>query len=110
MTTGTVHAASAWIYRGVWRVLVDWFRVPAEPPTLPAFAGDRVASFRPSEGFLRYMKFSFWLLLLIVDGALMLIWLAVTAASPFAGAVIALPMLALILLPEVAAYIAIHLR
>lgn len=110
MTTGRVEAASAWIYQGVWRVLVDWFRVPKDPPTLPSFAGDSVASFRPSEGFLRYMKFFFWLVLLIIDGILIAVWLGVTVASPLIGALIAIPMAALIIVPDVVAYIAIHLR
>lgn len=110
MTGGRVEAASAWIYRGVWRVLVDWFRVPQEPPTLPAFAGDRVAAFRPSEGFLRYLKFFFWIVLAIVDGALLIAWLAIMAALPWLGVVLALPFAVLIVLPDVVAYIAIHLR
>ena len=41
-----VTDASRWIYRGVWAVLVRWFRVPAEPPTLPAAECDRASSAR----------------------------------------------------------------
>lgn len=110
MSTSRVQAASAWIYRGVWRVLVDWFRVPKDPPTLPSFAGDSVAAFRPSEGFLRYLKFFFWIVLLIIDGALIVLWLIAAIASPLVGAFLAIPVLALIVLPEVVVYLAIHLR
>lgn len=110
MSGGRVQAASGWIYRGVWRVLVDWFRVPSEPPTLPAFAGDTVAAFRPSEGFLGYLKFFFWLVLGIIDAVLLIVWLAILAASPILGAVLAIPIWALIIVPDVIAYVAIHLR
>ncbi len=34
-----------WVYRGVWSVLTAWFRVPAEPPTLPVQEGETVESF-----------------------------------------------------------------
>ena len=77
MPTDRVEAASAWIYRGVWRVLVNWLRVPKDPPTLPSFAGDSVASFRPSEGFLSYLKIFFWFALLIIDGVLITFWLMI---------------------------------
>ncbi len=110
MTSGRVEAASAWIYRGVWRVLVDWLRVPKDPPTLPSFAGDSVASFRPSEGFLSYLKFFFWFALLIIDGVLITFWLMILLAAPLVGALLAIPVLALVVLPEVIVYIAIHLR
>jgi membrane protein YdbS with pleckstrin-like domain len=110
MSAGRVEAASAWIYRGVWRVLVDWFRVPHEAPTLPAFAGETVASFRPSEGFLRYMKFFFWIVLAIIDIALITLWIAILIASPIIGVIVALPFWAVIIIPDVVAYVAIHLR
>ncbi len=110
MTGGHVEAVSAWIYRGVWRVLVDWFRVPSEPPTLPAFAGEAVASFRPSEGFLRYLKFFFWLVLGIIDVALIVTWLAILLAWPVLGIVLALPFWAVIIIPDLIAYVGIHLR
>jgi membrane protein YdbS with pleckstrin-like domain len=38
------------------------------------------------------------------------LWLVLAAASPFAGALTAGPVLALVVLPEIVAYIAIHLR
>lgn len=110
MTSGRVEAASAWIYKGVWHVLVDYFRVPKEPPALPSFAGDSIASFRPSVGFLKYLKFYFWLALLFIDGALIAFWLLMLAVSPVVGIALALPIWALVILPDILAYIAIHLR
>jgi membrane protein YdbS with pleckstrin-like domain len=105
-----VDRASRWIYRGIWAVLVQWFRVPAEPPTIPGGADDVARSFRPAEGYLRYLKFYFWFALVIIDGAIFIAWLAVAIAWPVAGFILALPALALAVLPDIVAYIAIHLR
>ena len=55
-----VDAAAAWIYRGVWASVVALFGSP-DPPTLPAVSGP-ARSIRPAPGFLRYLKFFFWLL------------------------------------------------
>lgn len=105
-----VDRASRWIYSGIWAVLVDWFRVPDEPPTLPGGTADVARSFRPAEGFLRYLKFYFWIALAIIDGLIFVGWLAIAVAWPIAGVVLALPALVLAVLPDIVAYIAIHLR
>jgi membrane protein YdbS with pleckstrin-like domain len=104
-----VERASAWIYRGVWATIVELFRVPEAPPTLPA-AGEPVRTIRPAEGYLRYLKFWFWLALLPGDVLPILGWVAVTVALPILGAVLAAPFLVLIVLPDVVAYVGIHLR
>lgn len=104
----TVDRASRWIYRGIWGVLVRWFRVPDEPPTLPGAVD--VQAFRPSEGFLRYLKFYFWFGLVLIDGLIFLGWLAITIAFPWLGLILALPAFLLATLPDIVAYIAIHLR
>ena len=44
--------AAEWVYRGIWRILSDWFRVPQHPPTLPIAEGDFIASFHPSRRYL----------------------------------------------------------
>lgn len=105
-----VDRASRWIYQGLWAVLVRWFRVPDRPPQLPVAAGDASESFRPAEGFLRYLKFMFWLGLTLIDGVVLIIWIVIAVASPLAGAITALPALAIAVLPDVLAYLAIHLR
>lgn len=102
--------AAEWIYRGLWGVLVRWFRVPQEPPTLPVRPGETVHSFQPADGYLRYLKFWFWLVLLIVDLALTAAWVAIIVANPVIGAAISPIALFIIIVPDILAYIAIHLR
>jgi membrane protein YdbS with pleckstrin-like domain len=105
-----VERASRWINSGIWAVLVKWFRVPDEPPTIPGGNADATHSFRPAEGFLRYLKFYFWIALVLIDGLILVGWIAITVAWPPAGIILALPALALAVLPDIVAYVAIHLR
>jgi len=105
-----VERTSAWVYRGIWAILVRWFRVPDRPPTLPVPAGETLASFRPAEGFLRYLKFMFWLTLFAVSVPILVGWTAVMLTLPWLGAVLAIPLLLLEFVPCVIGYIAIHLR
>lgn len=106
-----VHRA----YTGLWGVLVRWFRVPQDPPTLPTAPGEEALSFRPSEAYLRYLKLLFWIACLAIDVVLTLLWIAATIALFASGLwYVAIPlapfMIALIVLPDVIAYVAIHLR
>jgi membrane protein YdbS with pleckstrin-like domain len=105
-----VDRASRWIYSGIWLVLVRWFRVPDEPPSIPGGAADTARSFRPAEGFLRYLKFYFWFALVLIDGAILIGWIAIAVAWPVAGALLAVPALVVAVVPDVIAYVAIHLR
>ncbi|MSR56164.1 MAG: PH domain-containing protein [Planctomycetaceae bacterium] len=105
-----VEQTSRWIYSGVWGVLVKWFKVPAKPPELPMLPGEIPDVFQPAEGFLRYLKFQFWIGLTAFDGAILIGWIAIVLASPKWGAVLALPALAIAILPDIVAYIAIHLQ
>jgi membrane protein YdbS with pleckstrin-like domain len=89
---------------------VEWFKVPADPPALPVGAGEAVASFRPAEGFLRYLTFQFWVWLALIDVLIMGLWAVAAFVWPVAGAVLLLPALAVAIVPDVLAYIAIHLR
>jgi membrane protein YdbS with pleckstrin-like domain len=102
--------AAQWVYKGMWGVLTRWFRVPQAPPTLPARPGETLRSFRPSEGWLRMRKFEFWALLSIVDGALLLGWIILFFTYRPAALWLALPWLAIMVLPDIVAYLAIHLR
>src|SRR5437868_2162165 len=108
--SGTTRQAAAWVYRGVWGGLTRWFRVPAEPPTLPFHDADSVEAFRPADAYLRYLKFQFWLALTLFDGLLILLWLGLLIGVPIVAVILALPVLALVVLPDIIAYIAIHLR
>jgi membrane protein YdbS with pleckstrin-like domain len=57
--------AFPWLYEGVWGVLVQWFRVPEKPPTLPADAGEVLQTFRPAPGSLQYRRIMFIIGLLV---------------------------------------------
>lgn len=105
---GRHEGAAAWVYRGVWRVLVDWLRVPEEPPRLPA--GEPTAAVRPAPGFLRYLKFYFWLGLVAVDALILGGWALLTYHHPVAGAILALPAWGLAVVPDIVVYLALHLR
>jgi membrane protein YdbS with pleckstrin-like domain len=105
----TVDEAAAWIYRGVWASIVALFRVPPEPPTLPS-SGETVRSIRPSPGYLRYLKFLFWLAFLPGDVVPFLIWLAISFALPIVGALLVVPLIVVLIAPDVIAYVGIHLR
>ena len=108
--TQNVERAAAWMYRGVWGVLTRWFRVPAHSPSLPTLPGEVLQSFRPSEGFLRYLKLKFWIVFALIAAVIIVAWLAMTAARPWIGAWLTPVMFAMLLVPLILAYLAIHLR
>lgn len=100
---------------GVWSFLVRWFRVPEQPPTLPTAPGEQAVSFRPSPEYLRYLKVLFWIALLVIDILLTMLWIGATIALIAMGlwylALILAPIaLAIIIVPDIIAYVAIHLR
>ena len=102
-------AAAAWIYGGVWASVVALFRVPAQPPTLPAPVG-AVRTMRPAPGYLRYLKFFFWLLLIPGDVIPIIAWIAIFVPFPIVGMALAPLFLIVVIAPDVIAYVAIHLR
>ncbi|MCA9305240.1 MAG: PH domain-containing protein [Phycisphaerales bacterium] len=110
MSGHATQKASEWVYRGLWGVLTGWFRVPREAPTLPTRAGETLDARRPSEAWLRYRKFWFWLFLAITDIFFIAVWIAVLATNLIVGIILAPLFIALIVLPDVFAFIAIHLR
>jgi membrane protein YdbS with pleckstrin-like domain len=105
-----VEEATAWVYRGIWGVLTGWFRVPSGPPSPPGRLDEESRSFRPSNGFLRYLKLKFWLVLVIVDVAIFAGWLALFVFRPKLAFWLAPVAGAIAVVPDVIAYIAIHLR
>lgn len=105
-----VDVAAEWVYQGVWSVLTRYFSVPTQPPKLPALGGRPVESFRPSLDWLRYLKLQFWIGLAVIDVLLTIGWVAIVVALPWLGLVLAIPALALIVLPDIVAYVALHLR
>ncbi len=105
-----VLRVSKWCYRGVFSLVTRWLKVPEEPPQIRGADDENIVAFRPSEGFLRYMKFFFWIGLVLFDGILFLIWLAFLFAQPILGIIIAPIVFAVMIIPDIVAYIAIHLR
>ena len=87
-----VDAAAAWIYRGVWASVVALFRIPPDPPTLPAV--ERVRSLDPAgAGFLRYLKFFFWLLFIPGDVLPLIGWVAIYARNETLALALVVPLL-----------------
>ncbi|MEI8213845.1 MAG: PH domain-containing protein [Planctomycetota bacterium] len=108
--SGRVQEACKWCYEGVWGILTPYFKLPKEPPNLPSMEGEEVEYLHPSEAYLRYRKFEFWVLLFIVDFALTAGWIALFVFMPLAGLLVTPLALAIIILPDIIAYIAIHLN
>jgi membrane protein YdbS with pleckstrin-like domain len=102
--------AARWLYRGLWSILADWFCVPNRPPSLPVRDGDFLDRFQPDPGFLRYLKFYFWLALLAIDIPLTAGWLVLVGAVPWLGLLLAPVAWFIIVAPDIVAFIAIHLR
>ncbi len=105
-----VLRASQWCYRGIWGAVTRWLLVPDEPPHLAGADDLSITYFRPAAGYLRYLKFYFWIGLVAIDVALTIGWIAIFVAAPIVGVLITPLALAIIILPDVVAYIAIHLR
>lgn len=106
----TTERAAEWVYRGLWKVLSDGFRVPEHPPTLPVAEGDFLASFHPSRRYLSYLKLYFWIGLVVIDVAILVGWLAVLIWHPRLAMLLAIPALVVAVVPDIVAYVAIHLR
>lgn len=100
--------AAAWIYRGIWKIIVNWFHIPEEPPQLP---GDReVAAFKPAAAYLKYLKLGFWIWLFIIDAAILIPWAALTYHHPIIGAFLAPIAWGFAIIPDILVYIGLHLR
>jgi membrane protein YdbS with pleckstrin-like domain len=113
--SGKLEQSAASLYHVVWDALVRWFKVPGQPPALPVRQGEFIMSFRPAAGFLRYLKFWFWIILALTDIAFTAAYIGISIALIVAGlwwvAVLLLPVaLFLIIAPDIIAYVAIHLR
>ncbi len=105
-----VLRASRWCYRGVWGFVTEWLRVPPEPPHLRGADDTQMQSFRPAEGYLRYLKLVFWIALTLFDGLLLIGMIALIAASPLVGIIASPFIIVIMVVPDIIAYVAIHLR
>lgn len=102
--------AAAWVYRGVWGVVAQWFRVPTDAPTLPVAPGGFVESFQPSPAYLRYLKFWFWIGLIPSDAGVLVGWSLVALTVPWLGLLLLLPAVIFVIAPDVVVFVALHLR
>jgi len=100
---------SEWCYHGIWGILTKLLLVPDQPPNLPSLDREHVEYHRPDPSFLAYKKFQFWLGLLALDLILLAAWIVLTIALPVWGLITTPLWLVLIVLPDIIAYIALHL-
>jgi len=105
-----VEAASAWVYEGVWGILADLLRTPRAAPTLPTQPGEQSTALKPSGAWLRYLKFWFWIGLAVIDVAILGGWLIICLLNPVLGAILAVPAWIIAIVPDIIAYVAIHVR
>ena len=91
-------------------MLSSLFKVPEHPPNLPVEPGDFIASFLPSERYLSYLKLYFWILFVFIDVGLLIGWGALYSASQDLALWLALPFIILAIVPDIVAYVMIHLR
>ena len=108
--SGQSEKAAAWIYQGIWRILVDWFAAPAEPPELPAHPGEAIERFHPAPGFMRYLKLKFWVTLTLIDAIFLIIWLVIFYNHFWLGVALSPIFFAVAVLPDIVAYVGIHLQ
>ncbi|HBS27980.1 MAG TPA: hypothetical protein DEB06_00680, partial [Phycisphaerales bacterium] len=101
----------------MWGVLAGLFRVPREAPDLPVDSGEsgdlgaELRRLRPSHGWLRLLKLKFWIALAAIDGGLLVVWLAILGGGHRTAALVTAPLFFVaIVLPDIVAYVAIHLR
>lgn len=102
--------ASKWCYRGIWAFLTERLDVPQQPPVIQGADDQQVHCYRPAEGFLGYLKLFFWIGCIAIDIGLFVAWCVITYNWPIIGVILAIPFLFLMIVPDVIAYIAIHLR
>jgi membrane protein YdbS with pleckstrin-like domain len=107
---GSANGTSAAVYRGIWGVLARWFKVPTEPPTLPFHDSESIEGFRPARAFLQYLRVQFWIVAGVLAVTALVLWVALLVASPLAGALLALPMAALVGVAMSVAFLALHLQ
>lgn len=106
----TGQRSAEWIYRGVWLILVQCFRVPEGPPILPDAMAGSLDVFHPSRRLLSYLKAYFWIGLLVIDLGIVIGWAAIWWYNSTLGWFLAIPALLVAVVPDIVAYIAIHLR
>jgi membrane protein YdbS with pleckstrin-like domain len=105
----TGEKAAAWVYRGIWGALTDLLNVPEDPPNPPPGSGE-VRSLKPSPGYLQYLKMWFWIAAVAFDVCLISGWIVLTIFEPLIGGLLSPIVWAVAIIPDIVAYIALHLR
>lgn len=105
-----VTNVASWMYEGIWSALTEYFRVPRKAPSIPAGRGEAHESFRPAAGFIGYLKFFFWLICLLIGVGLIILWIAIVIDKFWVGIYLLPVFLVIAILPDILAYLAIHLR
>ncbi len=104
------HSMTKWAYSGFWGMLTKWFLLPKTPPTLPQQENEEIISFQPSIAWLNYNKFHFWVLLLIIDIAVLTAWVALLWHNSFWGWTLSPLFLFVGIAPDILAYLVIYLK
>lgn len=105
-----INEKSAWVYNGVWGVLTQVFCVPREAPVLPAQDQEQIITRKPSPGFLKYLKFKFWLGIAGVIIATIVGSVALAADDYRWIGVVTVVETVLVIPGSMIAYLTIHLR
>lgn len=106
----SARGASEWVYSGVWSVLTGVFRVPRSAPELPLPSSGVIRALRPCAGWLTYRKIAFWIACLVLDVALLVAWIALYSEHPRVALWLLIPWLIVVIVPDIVAYVAVHLR
>jgi membrane protein YdbS with pleckstrin-like domain len=99
-----------WLYRGIWKVVSKAFKVPESPPELPSLPQDTLRTFQPSRRFLDYLKLYFWVGAIVFGVPVLVLWLGSFIVKWQLGVILTIPVLVLVVLPNIVGYVAIHLR
>ena len=99
-----------WAYNGLWGLLSSVFCVPREAPALPSIDDERIVARKPSPGFMRYMKFQYWVGISIALLAMLVVSTIVAIAEGGWALVATLAVFALVLVGALIGYLAVHLR
>jgi len=98
------------VYRGIWAILARFFKVPERPPSLLAVGGEQIDSFRPSPGFLGYLRFQFWLFASFIGAGLLVLSAVMLVNNPLVAVLLAPVLFIAVVMALVFAYVALSLR
>lgn len=95
---------------GLWVLLSRLFRVPLTPPELPRRDGEFYTAFKPSHGFLNYLRVQF-IVGLVAAGLFMLFGVGFFSITTYLATIIGLPFaIAIEVISGIIGFTAIHLR